>query len=387
MRSRHSFEPALPHLRVALRVLAAVSVFAVACGPKAPPGSATLDTAPHQSPTGEAEGPLPSAAAPEPLVWLAWRQDAGGMAATTLIVDGRRGQPLETLEVNRALLTSAGDDVWSLSPLAERWGLSPCGEEGVGIARGLRYRSLGPGVGKKLPGDALEHRWSTEGRRPAPGDSATHEEVLVFSAQVGHHVLLRHITRGDTCPVPAGSIERIGLHALDLRRGVLVSTLEAISDDTRRSVIEKTVDEAARRVAAERPELVAAAIADKLRLEDVEIRETPGGRQVHAVFIGDDPIFTRIDVPGGMGPDLVRVRVPVSSPLPELAVGHVPAPIRAFWAAREAFDATRTEGVSDASFYGGVGWVQVPYRLEAALRKALMSIRDAPTPDGPSDWD
>lgn len=357
-----------------------------ACGPKAPPASTQADTASSAPQNDLPTAPVP-AAAPEPFVWLAWRQDAGGMAATALIVDERRGEPPTVLEVNRALFVWAADDVWSLSPQAERWPLSPCGTDSPGLARGLRYRPLGLAMDDDLPPSPREHRWSVAGARPGAGESATHEEVLVFQAQVGDFVVVRHLTRGDVCPVPAGPVEESVLAALDLRTGELASTLEVLPEAARRELAERFRSEAARRVVVERADLQVTAIAPKLRLEALDVRDTPAGRSVHLVFVGDDEIFAQVDDPSGMAPSSVEVRVPLELLSLELTAIAAPAPVRAFWADRVALDATRTEGVGDAALYGTVGWTELPSRHLPRVRAALVEIRDAPTPDGPTDWD
>lgn len=381
--------PALRRYLLAVVLVLAATAWASlggACGPKAPPDSPS-DTASPIPPAAPSADAGPAAAAPEPFVWLAWRQDAGGMATTALIVDRRLGAPPEVLEVNRALFVPAAGEVWSLSPLAERWPLAPCGQDAPGLARGLRFRALGLADEDELPPEPMEHRWSVEGRRPGPGESATHEEVLIFLGQVGDLVLIRHITRGDTCPVPAGSSERTELVALDLRRGELVPSVEALPEPTRRELAERHREEAARRIAEARADLEASSIAAKLRLEALDLRDTPAGRSVQLIFVGDDPIFAQLEDPSGMVPSSVRAHVPITALPLELSRLAAPPPVKAFWAAREVLDASRTEGVGDAALYGTVGWAEVPVRLLPGVRAALLEIRDAPTPDGPTDWD
>jgi len=113
-----------------------------------------------------------------------WRQDVGGVGVTTLL-DTAEPEPLS---VSKALLAAHGEHLWSLSPLVERWHLAPCGDAAVGIVKSLRAERIAPSAEDGLPHRARVFGWSEPATRPARGESAIHDESLIFERQVGPYL-------------------------------------------------------------------------------------------------------------------------------------------------------------------------------------------------------
>ena len=52
-----------------------------------------------------------------------------------------------------------------------------------------------------------------------------------------------------------------------------------------------------------------------------------------------------------------------------------------------ADDVERAADFPDSALYGGAGWTKLPPAMVDRVRAELKSIREAPTPTGPTDWD
>jgi hypothetical protein len=65
----------------------------------------------------------------------------------------------------------------------------------------------------------------------------------------------------------------------------------------------------------------------------------------------------------------------------------MPPTVAEWLKAQRALDEGREVGADEKGRYGGLGWAEVPNEVVPRVRKALEALRDAPTPDGPTDWD
>jgi len=326
--------------------------------------------------------------------WLVWRQDVGGMGVTSLLEENPAGSavPYDALSVNKALIVLGAGDAWTLGPVTERWGLKPCGADGIGIAMGLRYQKLGLATAKDLPSEAVQRLWSTADKRPSVDESAMHDEALAFVAQVRDQVFVKHVTTGGTCPVPAeGNQTEVELLVLDFATNTLREPMSLLADDEKVAVEKNQKGVAVFQIARKRPDLAPALIGEHLHLEGLAVTRGGDGELVVTYTFGGRadafrPEGTELGHEGPFELQTTVVGQTIPRALRDPQAGW-PAAVASFLGAAAEADKPRADDFPYAGLYGGYGWSEVPPELVERIRETLIDLREAATPTGPTDWD
>jgi hypothetical protein len=212
-------------------------------------------------------------------------------------------------------------------------------------------------------------------------------EFLAFRAQVGPYLLLQHTTNSNTCPVPAGELVQADAWIFDMQKGALVPPIDVLSSDEKASLAASHRAAAVADFRKRYPETPDDALAAGIDLNGLAFAWNDAGQlEVKLVWSVREGVIAREESPSGdvpIEPAVVNATVVPSV----LAASPMPPTVAEWLKAQRALDEGREVGADEKGRYGGLGWAEVPNEVVPRVRKALEALRDAPTPDGPTDWD